>query len=177
MLFPGQKPGVETVALLLDSLTFGLAIAFIVIGLIGTVVPVLPGTLLVWITIVVYAAVTGMTSVGWGTLVFVTLIALVTGTADFWLPLLGARKTGAGGWSIVLGAVGGIIGTFILPLIGTIIGYGLGIVLGEVLRHRDLRLGLKAGLGGMAGWGVATAVQFAGAALMGIVFLWQALSG
>lgn len=164
-------------SLLLESLTFGLAILFIVIGLFGTIVPVLPGTLLVWITIVAYAAVTGMTTVGWGTIVAVTPIALVTGTADFWLPMLGAKKTGAGGWSIVLGIIGGIIGTVILPLIGTMIGYGVGILLGEMLRHRDFRLGLKAGLGGMAGWGVATAVQLGGALLMGAIFLWQALAG
>lgn len=164
-------------SLLLESLTFGLTVAFILLGLIGTIVPVVPGTLLVWITIVVFAIVTGMEAVGWGTLVVVTIIALVTGTADLWLPLLGAKKTGAGGWSMVLGAVGGIIGTVMLPLIGTVIGYGVGILLGEVLRHRDLRLGLKASVGGMAGWGVATAVQFGGAALMSVIFLWQALAG
>lgn len=162
-------------ALLLDSLSFALAVVFIVIGLIGTVVPMLPGTLLIWLTILVYAILTGFTSVTPLSFAVLTVIALVTGTADFWMSLLGARTGGASKRAILFGLVGAIVGTFVIPLFGTIIGYGLGVLLGEYQKRGDWQAALRAGLSGLAGWGIATIVQLAGGLLMFAIFVWLVL--
>lgn len=164
-------------SLLFESLGFGIAVAFIILGIIGTIIPIIPGTLLVWLTVVIFAIATDFATLGFGSLAIVTLIALVTGTSDWWLPLLGAKKTGAAPLSMILGTIAAIVGTFMLPLIGTVIGYALGIWLGEFIRHRDVQLSLKASAGGVAGWGIATAVQLGGAILIAIVFFWQSLAG
>lgn len=159
--------------MILQAIGFGLAVAFIILGIIGVVVPVLPGMLLIWLTVLVYAWATDFTSIGYLALFLVTIIALVTGTADFWLPLLGAKKTGASFRSLLFGVIGAIVGTIIAAptvvatLLGTIIGYALGIIFGEYLKTKDWRLALKSSLGGLAGWGVATIIQ----AVAGIVIL------
>lgn len=163
-------------ALLFESLTFGLAVAFMLLALVGTILPVVPGTFLAWLTALIYGFVTGFAAINWGVLAVLTLIALVTGTADFWLPLLGAKKTGASGRSILLGVVGGIIGTLFAPLIGTVIGYALGILLGEYMKHRDWQVAWRASLGGLAGWGIATAVQMGGVLLMMLIFVARVLT-
>lgn len=159
----------------LESITFGLAVAGLVVGLVGTIIPLVPGTLLVWLVVLLYGLATDFSSISMTAFVVITLIALVTGTADIWMPLLGSRKTGAGGRSMVYGVIGAIVGTFALPLLGTIIGYALGILLGEFQTHRDWNLAFKSSLGGIAGWGLATAVQLGGALLILIIFVVQVL--
>lgn len=162
---------------IVGALGFGLAVAFIIVGIIGVIVPILPGMLLVWVTVLVYAWRTGFEVIGWPSLIFITLIALTAGTAQIWLPLLGAQKQGAAKRAMFLGIVGAIIGTFILPLVGTVIGYALGIFLGEYMKVRDWNLALKASLGGIAGWGISTIVEISAALLILLIFVVQVLVG
>ena len=111
--------------ILLEALSFGIAVVFILIGVIGIIVPILPGMLLVWLTLLAYAWVTDFNIITPWIFVILTLFALITGLANIWLPYLGAKKSGASKRAIFLGFIGGIIGTFIMPLIGTVIGYAV----------------------------------------------------
>ncbi|MCP4429099.1 MAG: DUF456 domain-containing protein [Chloroflexi bacterium] len=163
-------------AILLESISFGLVVGFIVLGLIGTVIPMIPGTLLMWVAVLIYVLVNGMASVGWFAFIIITLIALASGTADLWMPLLGAKTVGTSGRGMVYGIIGATIGTFIAPLVGTLIGYAGGILLGEYQKSQDWQVALKASLGGLAGWGLATAVQIGGGLLILIIFAVRALS-
>ncbi|RMG90682.1 MAG: DUF456 domain-containing protein [Chloroflexi bacterium] len=164
-------------SLLLDSLTFGAVIALMVVGLIGVIVPIIPGMLLVWLAALFYVLVSGFTAVSPLTFILITLISLCAGTSDFWLPLLGAKQSGASRQSLIFGIIGGILGTFILPLFGTIIGYALGILLGEYLARRNWQAALKASFTGLAGWGIATAIQLGGSLLIIILFTADVLAG
>lgn len=166
-------------SLFLNAVGFGLAVAFILVGIAGIVIPILPGMLLVWLSVIVYAWRTGFETVGWPSLVIITIIALVTGLSNIWLPLLGAQKRGAAKRALFLGIIGAIIGTFVipLPLLGTVIGYAIGVFLGEFMKQREWRLALKASIGGVAGWGVAAIVELVGALLILIIFVVQVLSG
>jgi len=166
-------------SLLFQSFSFGLAVFFVLLGVIGVLVPIVPGTLLIWLTIVVYAIVeriNGFAAVDWVTFTAITLIALVTGLAEFWLPLLGAKVRGSSRRAILFGVVGGIIGTIALPLLGTIVGYALGVLLGEYHKLRDWDRALRASLNAVASWGVATAMQLGGALLILFIFIWQVLA-
>jgi uncharacterized protein len=163
--------------MLLEALSFGVAIVFMLIGIIGIIVPILPGMLLVWLTLLGYAWVTDFEIIKLWMLVILTLVAMVTGTASIWLPYLGAKSLGAAKRSAFLGFIGGVIGTFIMPLVGTVIGYAVGIILGEFHKHRDLRVAIKRSIGGVAGWGISTVVELAGALTIFIVFLLIALGG
>ncbi|MCI0397662.1 MAG: DUF456 domain-containing protein [Chloroflexi bacterium] len=171
-------------SLLVESVRFALAVVLMVVGLVGVVVPIVPGMALIWLSVLAYAVLEGFKAIDPLTFAVLTLIALVTGTSDIWMSVLGAKKGGAAGCSFVYGFIGAIIGFFLLgallPVIGNlfggIIGYALGILLGEYQKHRDWNMALKASLGGVAGWGVATALQLGGGLLMILIFIWQVLS-
>jgi uncharacterized protein YqgC (DUF456 family) len=162
-------------SLLLQSFTFGLIVVFIILGIIGIIVPLLPGIILIYMAVLTYVWAYGMETLGWVSFIIITLIALVTGTSDLWMSLLGAKSGGASGRSLLYGTVGAIVGSFFAPLIGTLIGYAVGLLLGEYQRHGDWAVAWKASAGGLAGWGVATAVQLAGGLIILAIFLWQVL--
>lgn len=149
----------------------GTLLVFIVllIGLMGTFVPILPGALLIWLATLFYAAVVvGFSVFSPWVFVLITLIGLVSATAELWLPVLGASSTGASGRDILVGFIGAIAGTFFIPIpvLGTIIGYGAGLLLSGYLRVRDWRKTIKATFGGVVGWGLSSAVELAGGVAM-----------
>ena len=165
---------------LLQSLVFGFAVLFLLVGLVGVVVPLIPGSLLIWITVTLYTLyeryISGTAAIDPLSFIVISLIALVTGLADFWLPWLGARVTGSSRRALLFGVVGAIVGTVFFPLVGSILGYAAGILLGEYQKYGEWERALRAGLGGLAGWGVATALQLGGAFLIIIIFVWQVLA-
>lgn len=168
--------------LLTQSLLFGLAVAFMVLGLIGVIVPILPGILLIWLAILVYAFLTGFQAISPFSFFLLSLIALVTGTSDIWMSLLGAKTGGASRRAVLYGVLGSLVGflagtIFIIGgLFGALAGYALGILLGEYQKHRDWNLALKASVGGLTGWGLATILQLGGGILLLLIFVWRVLT-
>ena len=160
----------ESFVLLVVMVAFG-------VGVLGSFLPVLPGTLIVWAGVLFYAwTFDGFATFSPWTFALITLVAIVSGTADLWLPLLGAKKTGASWRTLVVGLIGGILGTFLLPLpvFGTIVGYGVGVLVAEYVRHGAWRPAWRATLGGVVGWGLSAAVELAGAIIMILLFFTQA---
>lgn len=161
---------------LIESLGFGLAIGFIMLGLIGTIVPAIPGPFLIWIPMFIYAWAGGFETITPLTMVFLTLIFAVVASADIWMGMLGARVVGTSRRAMLVGLVGAIAGFIIFNFIGAIIGYALGILVGQYLLLRDWRLAFKASVGGLAGIGVSSLVQLGGGVLMLIIFVWQVMA-
>jgi len=158
---------------LFEALSVGVVIVILLFGLLGTLIPIIPGVLLMWLTVFIYAWVDGFTAVSTASFIVISLIALVTGTSDIWLILFGAKKGGASIKSLLVGTVGAIVGSFVFPIVGTIAGYIAGVLLGEYWQHGDWEIAKKAGLGGLAGWGIATVIQFIGGIFILLIFLWQ----
>ncbi len=160
---------------LFEALSTGVVIFLLLLSLVGTLLPIIPGVLLMWVIVFVYALVDGFTAVSTSAIIFISLIALVTGTSDIWLTLFGTKKGGASVKSMLIGTVGAVVGSFILPIVGTIAGYIGGLLLGEYWQHGDWEIAKKAGFGGLAGWGVATIIQFIGGIFIFVIFLWQVI--
>lgn len=146
------------------------------LGVVGVVVPLFPGLLLVWLSLTVYAVLDGFTVVNGGLFLALTLFILVTSTADLWLPLLGARATGASRRGMVYGIVGALLGFITLNLIGVVVGYAAGVVVGEYQLHQDWQKAIKASLGGLAGIGLSTLIQLGAAIIVVVIFVWRVLS-
>lgn len=171
-------------SLALDALLFGLTFAFTLVGLVGIILPILPGTVIIWLSILVYTIFDGFEAIGVPAFVILTLIALVTGTADVWMSLLGSKVGGASRRAMLFGMIGAVLGFFLLGaaipivgnLVGGVIGYASGVLLGQYHKHQDWNLAVKASVGGVAGWGVATAIQLGGGLFMILIFVWQVLS-
>ncbi len=150
----------------------GLAIA---IGLVGVIVPLLPGTLLVFAAIAIWAAVEH-TLVSWVVLGVVTAVLGASVGIKYLWPARRMRAAEVGRWTLAAGAVLGVIGFFVVPVVGLLLGFVLGVYLAELAARRNQRrawaatvLALKAvalSVGvELAGGLIATAVWVAGLVL------------
>lgn len=155
---------------------FWLAVALTVmfIGLLGVLLPLIPGVGLIWITALIYAIAEGFQNVDPITMVVLSLIAIPGITADIWVSSLGAKVGGASFWSIVASLLGGVFGFFLFNLPGALIGSLVGLVVVELFRAKDWRQALKASGGWVVGRLVSTAVQFVVGVIMIAIFWWQA---
>ena len=162
-------------AQLFEAVSVGFVIFLLLLSLIGTIIPIIPGVLLMWVIVFIYAWVDGFTAVSTASFIIISLIALITDTSDICLTLFGAKKGGASVKSMLIGTVGAVVGSFIFPIIGTIAGYIAGLLLGEYWQHGDWEIAKKAGIGGLTGWGVATIIQFIGGLFIFVIFLWQVI--
>jgi uncharacterized protein YqgC (DUF456 family) len=162
--------------LLIESLAFGLAVGLILLGLVGTVVPAIPGPFLIWFTMLVYAWIDKFEAISPAWMAILTVIFVVIASADIWMGMLGAKVAGTSRRAMVYGIIGGIVGFFVFNFFGAIAGYALGILLGQYQIYRDWRKAIKASVGSLAGIATSTLVQLGGGILMFIVFVWQVLA-
>ncbi|MGH3613126.1 MAG: DUF456 domain-containing protein [Pseudonocardia sp.] len=108
----------------------------IVVGLAGIVLPVLPGLLLVLAGIAVWAIPRG-DAVGAAVLGSAAAIIVIGSVAKYLLPGRQLRDAGVPGSTIALGVVLGVVGFFVIPIVGLVVGFVLGIYLAELARLRD----------------------------------------
>lgn len=141
------------------------------IGLIGCIVPLLPGPPIVWLGMVYYAWQTDWTKVGPFSLAILLVLALVGSSANTWMSWLGARKGGASGWATVASIAGGLIGLVFFSLPGLIIGSVASIAAVEYYRHGDWNKVFKASSGYVVGYLLAMLVEIAVCLLMIGIFV------
>lgn len=147
-----------------------LAVAMVIVGLIGVVMPALPGHMLILAGLIVGAWADGFTRVGVWTLTVLGAIALASYGVDFVAVALGARHLGASPRAMTGAALGTIAGLF-FGLPGVIVGPFVGAVIGELTTHRDMVKAGKAGVAAWIGFAIGTAVKVALAFLMIGIFL------
>jgi uncharacterized protein len=111
----------------LGIVVVGLAITA---GIAGVVVPVLPGALLVWAAIAVWALAVGSTT-GWAVLAVATLLTGGAQVVKLLVPGRRLRNAGVPRRSILAGLVAGGVGFFLIPVVGLFIGFPLGVYLEE----------------------------------------------
>jgi uncharacterized protein YqgC (DUF456 family) len=148
----------------------GLAVLIMLVGVVGSILPLIPGPPIVWLGAFYYAWRTNFDEVGIAMLVLLAVLGIIGGTADWWLGYLGATKGGASGWATLASFVGGIVGFIVLNVPGMLLGSVGAIVLVEWLRHRDWRRVLRAGSGYLVGWLLATVVEIGVCAMMIALF-------
>jgi len=153
------------------------ALLIMAVGLIGTVVPFLPGTILIFAGALIYAIVDGFRAVGWPTLAILGIMAAVATTADIWASSAGAKAGGASIWSVLAGLVGGLVGMILFTLPGAIIGAVLGVLLAEFARRGDWEQALKAGGGWAIGWALSVVAHMGIGLTMVAIFAWQVWQG
>jgi uncharacterized protein YqgC (DUF456 family) len=119
-------------------------------GLVGSVVPWMPGPLLILAGAVLWAFATGFEALGWGRLAILAALAALGFVLDFLAGALGARRYGASRWGIVGAVAGAVVGLFLGPF-GLVLGCVAGAVVGELLRGADLRGSVRSGLGALVG--------------------------
>jgi uncharacterized protein YqgC (DUF456 family) len=137
-----------------------LAILLVVIGLVGTIVPALPGPILVFTGLLVAAWADGFTRIGVFTLIVLAVLTVAAYAVDFAASAVGVRRAGASTRAAVGAALGALAGIF-FGLPGLILGPFVGALLGELTVRRNLPLAGRAGLAAWIGFVVGTAVKLA----------------
>lgn len=130
----------------------------IAVGLVGIIVPLLPGTLLVYAAIAVWAVVEHRT-VSWVVLAIVTvLLAAGLGVKYLW-PVRRLRAADVGSGTLVAGVGLGIVGFFVIPVIGLVVGFVLGVYLAELITRRDHRRALASTVHAVKGVALSVGVE------------------
>jgi uncharacterized protein len=129
-------------------------------GLVGLVLPGLPGSPLIFAGLFIAAWAEDFSYVGAGTLIVLGILALLTYVADFWATMFGAKKFGASKRAVLGAVIGSIIGLF-LGLPGVIFGPFIGAVIGELSARRGLHDAARAGIGATIGLAIGVAVKMA----------------
>lgn len=109
-----------------------------VVGIVGIVLPVLPGLLVIWAAGLWWTIADGGGPVRWTVLAVLTALLAVGMVAKYVLPARSAAARGAPFSTLAIGAVGAVIGFFVIPIVGLIVGGVLGIYLAEYARLRAL---------------------------------------
>jgi len=134
-----------------------LAVALILLGLAGTVLPALPGTAFVLAGIVLAAWIDDFTRIGVVTISIVAVLAVIAWVLDYVAGLLGAKKAGASRQAIVGAAVGTVSGLF-MGLVGAVFMPLVGAAVGEYLARRDQRQAVHVGVATWLGISSSTRV-------------------
>ena len=165
-------------------LVYGLLLLLMAVGVVGAIIPTLPGITLVLGAMVIWGLVVGFGGLKWALGVGVGAFILSM-LIDYLAGVLGAQRVGASGW----GQAGAFIGMFLglfgllpllptgIPLLGILMGTVLGAFVGEFLHRRDLGLwprsqqSLKVGIAIVVGTLVGNVLQAILALVSVIVFV------
>jgi uncharacterized protein len=122
----------------MDGLTIAVGL-IILVGLVGIAVPILPGLLVVWGAVLLWA-IEAQTAAGWVVLGIATTFALTGFLLQYLLPGRRMAKAGVTTSSTLAGAGMAVVGFFVIPVVGAFLGFPLGIYLAE-----RIKLGTHAG--------------------------------
>ncbi len=153
------------------------------LGLVGAVVPVIPGAPLIWLGAFVWALGENFARVNVLTLVVLGALAIMATFTELWLTPLAQRRAGLG-WKYILAALaGGLLGGFFLsdiPIVGTLFGAAIGSVLGTMtmtlLERRSVRQALGAGQAYLVGCALSALLEGVISLIMIAIFAWRAFS-
>ena len=147
-----------------------------VAGLVGAVVPMLPGTPLVMVGAVVYAVATNFAPVGGGRLAILAALGLAGWAMEHLAGALGARRAGGSRAAVIGALVGALVGLAFAPL-GLLLGPIGGAIAGELLSGRDPGGSVRTGVGAAIGVVVGVVAHLAFAVAMVALFVWWVWRG
>jgi len=124
----------------------------ILIGLVGVIMPYLPGVPVAWLGLFIYAIGTDWERLSVTTIVVFGAITVLALLVDFIAPLLGAKKYKASKWGIIGASIGLFLGIIIFQIWGIILGPLLGALIGELIAGKSTDIALKSALGTFIGF-------------------------
>lgn len=136
----------------------------IAVGLAGILFPLLPGTLLVWAAIAVWAYLVGG-STAWAVLGVATAVLAAGVLVKYLWPARRMKAADVSGRTLTAGAVLGVIGFFVIPVAGLLIGFVLGVFLAELAQRRDKRRAWASTVHAIKGVALSVGVELSAALL------------
>lgn len=136
----------------------------LVVGALGTIFPVLPGSLLIIVSLGVWGFVIGGAA-GWGVFAVGALLCLVGMASSAVLTGKALKKREIPNRSIIIGAVCGLVGTFVIPVVGLFVGFAIGLWLAEWYRLQEPQAAWQSALVALKHTGIGMLIEFGCACL------------
>jgi uncharacterized protein len=131
----------------------------LVLAAVGVVYPVVPGSPIAMVTLLVWAWVVG----GWAAWVVAVIGALLCAAGWSASVVLTGRKLKeleVPKWSILVASLAGLVGMFLIPVVGIFVGFAVGLLVSEAVRHRDVRRAVHYSLQTLKAMGAGVLVEF-----------------
>ncbi|WP_406234183.1 DUF456 domain-containing protein [Nocardia sp. NBC_01009] len=136
----------------------------ILVGLLGIIVPILPGVILIFGAIAVWAFVEGGAT-AWTVFAVSTAFLVLSGIIKYTWPGRKMKDAGVSNRALFVGAVLGIVGFFVIPVIGLFVGFVLGVYLSELQRLRENQQAWQTTVHALKGVGLSMLIELFGALL------------
>ena len=150
----------------MDIFLVFLGAIFMLLGLIGSFLPILPGPLTSWIGLLILHL-TDAVPMNWTFLSITLFIALGIWLLDYFIPAIGTRKFGGSRAGMIGTTVGLFVGLIFLGPFGIIIGPFLGALVGELMNKSNSQTAVKAAFGSFLGFLTSAFIKF----IVAIIFL------
>lgn len=154
----------------MDFLLITIAIVLLLAGLIGCIIPFLPGPPLSYVAILLlqFSSRSPFTE---DFLVMWALITIAVTLVDYWVPVYGTKRLGGTKSGIRGAAAGLLIGLFFFPPFGIILGPLAGALLGEIIAGQNISRAVRSALGSFAGFVAGTMMKLAVSIILSYHFI------
>ncbi|WP_104735421.1 DUF456 domain-containing protein [Hanstruepera ponticola] len=152
----------------MDILLTLIGFVFMLVGIIGSFLPVLPGPPLSWVGLLLLHL-TNTVDTNWVFLGITLLIALLVFALDYIIPAMGTKKFGGSKYGMI-GTTTGLLVAIIFPILGPlgiIIWPFIGALVGELLNKSDSKTAMRAAFGSLLGFLTGTFIKF----LVAVIYL------
>jgi uncharacterized protein len=145
--------------------------AAVLIGVIGVLIPMLPGLLLCWAGVVVWGVFGGHGATGWTVAVAATVVLAIGFAAKYLVPGRNLKRAGVPNLTLFLGGIVGIIGFFLIPVVGLVLGFVLGVFVVERVRQKDNTLAWQSTKHALKAAGVSMLIELATALIIAGIWI------
>jgi uncharacterized protein YqgC (DUF456 family) len=152
---------------MMDLFLLILGFLFMILGIIGAFLPVLPGPITGWVGLLLLHL-TKAVPKDWPFLGITLAIAVIIYILDYIIPAMGTKKFGGSKYGVYGTTIGLLIGLIFFPPFGIIIGPFAGAFVGELMYDsKDSARALKAAFGSFIGFLFSTGLKF----ITGLIYL------
>jgi len=144
----------------MDIILTIIASLFIILGIVGSFLPVLPGPITSWFGLLIIHF-TEAVPLNKTFLVITLIIAIAIWVLDYIIPAIGTKRFGGTKYGVIGTTLGLIVGLFAPIPGGIIIGPFFGALIGELVNKNDTKLATKAAFGSFIGFLASTFIKFA----------------
>ncbi|MBN2172977.1 MAG: DUF456 domain-containing protein [Bacteroidales bacterium] len=159
----------------MDILWAIIGLIILLVGIVGCVLPVIPGQALSWLSLLILQLKDDPPF----TVRFLVIWALITAFVtllDYVVPIWGTKKLGGSKYGLWGATIGLFVGIFFFPPLGLIVGPFFGAVIGELIAGKNSNVALKSGFGSFLGFLAGTAMKLAISFIMGYYFIINAFN-
>jgi uncharacterized protein len=142
----------------MDFLLITIAVIFLLLGIVGCLLPMLPGPPLSFAALILLQF-TSLSPFSEEFLIMWGLITAAVTLLDYWVPVYGTKKFGGTKWGVWGAAIGLVIGLFVFPPFGIITGPLIGALAGELIAGKDFSRAMRSALGSFLGFVAGTIMK------------------